>query len=430
VSRLPRRTTTGSVDRGLRSGTLLAAATVTASLLSYAFNLVLTRALGPQGFGSVGALLGLAVIGSVPATALQLECARLVASGRDTDIRWLVGRAGVAVSAVTMAAGLALAPLIDHVLRLETLWDAVLLALLLFPQTLTGALLGVLLGRGRLGLFSFLILSVGLLRLAAGAATDLADAGPTFALAAAALGAALSMGLGLLAVGLPSRRPRAAAARPGARELLVGLFRATAGAAALMVLLNVDLLVARAALDDQGSGTYAFLTIFGRVTFWTTGFLSLWVFPRVARSPGSRRPVGWALAVIAVGGALAAAASMLLGPELVRVLAGPEYAGAAPYVGAFAVAGTLMSVIQLGTYVDVARRRHGVSIAAWGAAGVIAATTTALDVSSIWGIITVTNGVLGALTLYALYRLRAGAPVDPGPEPGPDAVPAGLRAPA
>lgn len=389
----------------LRSGLPLAAATVLSGVLSYGFNLILTRALGPEGFGAMGALLGAAVIGSVPATALQLEVARLVASGESVAARWLVGRAAMAVSVASFIVGLALAPLLDHVLRLHTVWDAVLLAALLFPQTLTGALTGYLLGRRRIDLFALVVVSIGVTRLAAAVVTQALDGGITFALTATVVSAGISMGLGLWAV----RRCGATGEgtpHPGARSFAVGLSRAAAGAAALMVLLNVDLLVARAVLADNASGQYAFLTIFGRMTFWGTSFLSLWVFPRVAGSSGAARAIRVSVAAVAAGGVLAVGSASVLREELVALLAGPAYAQATPYVGAFALAGALIAIVQLGTYIDVARGRHHLTFAAWAGALLLVGAVFATGASSISGIITVANVVLALLAVVALVSFR------------------------
>jgi O-antigen/teichoic acid export membrane protein len=362
----------------------------------------------------MGALLGAAVIGSVPATALQLEVARLVASGEAVGARWLIGRAAVSVSVASLVVGLALAPVLDHVLRLHTVWDAVLLALLLFPQTLTGALTGYLLGRRRIDLFALVIVSIGVTRLAAAVVTQVADGGITFALGATVIGASASMGLGLWAVRRcgPSEDT---APRPGARRFTVGLSRAAAGAAALMVLLNVDLLAARAVLGDNASGQYAFLTIFGRMTFWGTSFLSLWVFPRVAGSSGATRAIHVSVVAVAAGGVLAVGTASLFGGQLVSLLAGPAYAQATPYVGAFALAGALIAVVQLGTYVDVARGRHQLTIAAWFGALLVVGTVFATGASSISGIITIAIVVLALLAVVALVSFRGAAPAS---EPG------------
>ena len=67
--------------RGLaRSGAVLAGATLAANVLGYVLVLALSRLLPPADYGAVGALLNLAVIGLVPALAVQLVAARRTAA--------------------------------------------------------------------------------------------------------------------------------------------------------------------------------------------------------------------------------------------------------------------------------------------------------------------------------------------------------------
>lgn len=396
---------------GATSGATLAVATAVASLFSYAFALILIRALGPVAYGEVGALLGAAVIGSLSMTALQLEVARLVATGRGGGSRRMLGLS-LAVSAATTGVALVLVPVLDRVLRLSTPLDAVLLAVLLFPQTLTGGLLGVLLGRNRLGLFAVVLVSAGLSRLLAAVATAVVHGGASFALAAAAVANLAAAALGLVAV----RRTGPGTALgdgPTTREFAAGLARAVAGAGALMVLLNTDLLVARAVLPDNASGQYAFLTVFGRVTFWGTSFMSLWVFPRVAASAGSTRAVRLALGVVVAGGALAVTVVTVLGRPLVHLLAGPAYASSVPYAAGFAVAGALISVVQLATYVDVARARHHVTVVVWLGACALALACWLTGADTIGSVIRLTVGVLALVAVAGLALLLRGTHTRP-----------------
>lgn len=74
--------------RALRAGTvpalLISLGTMTANLLGYGFFLVLNRTQSPENLGALVALTNLAVIGAVPALALQLVVARRVARARAT----------------------------------------------------------------------------------------------------------------------------------------------------------------------------------------------------------------------------------------------------------------------------------------------------------------------------------------------------------
>ena len=127
-----------------------------AGLIGYLFNLVLTRSLGPQAYGSLGALLGVAIIAAVSATALQLEVSRAAARPGGVSTRnaltlsWTVALlTGTVIALAT--------PLIDAALRLPTARDALLLAVLLVPQTLSGGIQGLALGRQRFTAYAVLL---------------------------------------------------------------------------------------------------------------------------------------------------------------------------------------------------------------------------------------------------------------------------------
>lgn len=398
----------------LRSGSPLAVATVVSGLLTYAFNVILSRALGPQLYGSVGALLAVAVIATVPATALQLELARLVASGTITTRAGLL-RLTTAVSAGTMIVALLLVPVLNRVLRLESMADALMLALMLFPQTFTGGILGMLLGHHRMSAFAMVLIAMGASRFLAAVATLVVSGGTTFALAGAAIGLAVAaiLGLWLLWTNTPSRSGERPA--PAASDLARGLLRASGAAAALMTLLNVDLVLARVVLNDHDSGLYAFATVFGRITFWGTGFLSLWVYPRVASGGQVHRAIRLALFLISAVGGVALAGSFVAGGLISRVLAGAEYVTAGRYAPWFAAAGALMATVQFAVYVDVARARTRLVLYAWGAAVALLAILLLLSSPTIGSVVGADVGVLAVLSLAALVTLRTRPRAPGGP---------------
>ena len=346
-----------------RSGAVLAVATVVAGVLGYVYILVLTRALGPVGDGVLGSLLGLSVVLSIASTALQLEATRAVAIDPSAPRGWL-HRRGIAISFATGALTLLATPLIDAVLRLPTPTLVFALAAVMLPQTYVGVQLGILLGAGRTGAFSLLLVVSGASRTAAAVLTAVLHQSPAFALwVSAATGVATNVIGALLIRRLP--RPHLASDHPPIGWS--GFLRAALGAGALIVLLNADLLTARAVLPDKESGWYAFLTVFGRVTFWGTNFVALWVFPHEAARESAAKARAYALTAVAVIATFAVASSWLAGDVITDTLAGPEYAGAAGYAPWFAVAGSLLSVVQLATYVDVARGRRRLSLVVWAA---------------------------------------------------------------
>lgn len=411
----PSSPTRDSTARLARSGAALAAATLLSGLVGYVFVLIVTRALGPREYGVLGSLLGVALLASVTATALQLELTRAVASGQAGQVRPLLTRSLI-VSAITSAVIVAAAPVLLAALRLPDVNGVFGLAALLFSQTFVGGLQGIMLGRGKVGAFGVLLVTTALSRVLAALITVATDGGSTFTLYVASVTALPPV---LLGIWLVARRPGAAdgRGRPGADAsaaaargagTYAGLVQAGAGAGALMLLLNADLLAGRAVLDDTASGHYAFLTIFGRVTFWGTNFIALWVFPHVAARSDTGRAERAAVGAIAAIGVTGVAVCWVFGRTLTRLIAGEAYLPAAGYAPAFSAAGALIAVVQLAIYVDVARARR-LLIAAVALAGVaLLALIAVLPDPGVGQVIAVTLGVLGVVAGLGLWSMHVG----------------------
>lgn len=344
----------------------LAVATTVGHALSYAFSLVLSRALGPADFGALGALLAVGIVASVPATALQTQVARLAAvSPGGADLRrgyrlgWTIG-GSVALVMTVLAIPLA------ALLRLDSALGVLLLSAGLIPLGALGARQGVLLGRGAFTMLAAASVLVPALRLVGAGVAAGSGVGVSGALG---LQAAATW-LGLLAViGLVRTLPNQAgtdsvrAPGPSAASLLA----ATSGLVGLFVLANVDVLLARAFLTDVDSGVYAVASIGAKVVFWGSHFVALLVFPRVARGEGDLSLVLRAGAVVAVVGGAAALLSVPLAPPVLDFLVGPAYADAAAVAPWFVVLGTLLALVQLSTYASLAADRRRFSAVLWGA---------------------------------------------------------------
>lgn len=421
-----------------RSGASLAAATFASGILGYVYIVVLTRSLGPQLYGELGALLGLTVIFAVTSTALQLEATRAVALDPAGPTGWILRR-GALVSVGTMVLGLLIAPLVVRTLHLSSAWPAIGVAAVLLPQTFIGGQLGILLGGGRHVAFSLLLVLSAGSRTVAAVATAVLGGGPNLALWITAATALAVNGIGALQLRRGDAggvsRERGVSTRHTAEEVMLagnetivevglvesaesgttrpgwgGLVRASIGAGALLALLNADLLAARSVLGGTESGWYAFLTLFGRVTFWGTNFLALWVFPHVASRGSASRAVRVALAAVAAVGTLAIVVTWAFDDALTRALAGPAYAAAAPSAPAFAAVGMLLAVVQLATYVDVARARHTVSVIVWLGAFAVATAVRFVAPVTVRGIVTtalVVLAVVAGLSLATLVPRKA-----------------------
>jgi O-antigen/teichoic acid export membrane protein len=346
------------------AGLALGVATAIGHALSYAFSLVLSRALGPADFGALGALLGIAVVASVPATALQTQVARYAA----VDPSDAATRQGYRLSwGIGLAQGLALAAAampLATLLRLDSGLSVLLLGAGLVPVSLIAARQGTLLGRGAFGLLATTVVLVPALRLAGGAVAAWSRMGVSGALGMQAVATWVGLVLVVLLV-----RPVAGETRgtggPASGPRLVGVLAAGASLLGLFVLANVDVLLARALLTDTESGVYAVGALGAKAMFWGSQFVALLVFPDVARRDSGGRVVLLAgLIVTGIGGA-ATALSVVLAAPVVDLLVGPAYAAAAAVVPWFVVLGTLLALVQLMTYAAVAAVDHRVSVLLW-----------------------------------------------------------------
>jgi len=336
-----------------RAGVLLGVASVLSNALGYGLTVLLTRSFGPAEYGALGALLGVGLIGGIPAGALTYVLARRTAAAAlPTGANERAGlRLSITVGAVVGGLVIVLSPVADAFFHLGSPWPALWLGVMLLPYSVQGALLGGLLGHERYTAFAAGQLLTALARFAAGVVTAL------LALSVAGAMAALAVGTFAAAAGLWWMCGPASWSVPGrSRDLLADLARACSAIAGVIVLSNVDLLLARHFLSREESGAYALAALFGKACLWGAQFVPALVFPRLARDGSGRGLLlRSAAAAAGVGAAGILVASVAAGP-VVRVIAGddPGYAEAVNLAVPFAILGTLWALVQLALLAAVA----------------------------------------------------------------------------
>ena len=336
-----------------RAGVLLGVASVLSNVLGYGLTVLLTRSFGPAEYGALGALLGVGLIGGIPAGALTYVLARRTAAAElPAGANERAGlRLSITVGAVVGGLVIVLAPVADAFFHLGSPWPAFWLGVMLLPYSVQGALLGGLLGHERYTAFAAGQLLTALARFAAGVVTAL------LALSVAGAMAALAVGTFAAAAGLWWMCGPASWSVPGrSRDLLADLARACSAIAGVIVLSNVDLLLARHFLSREESGAYALAALFGKACLWGAQFVPALVFPRLARDGSGRGLLlRSAAAAAGVGAAGILVASVAAGP-VVRVIAGddPGYAEAVNLAVPFAILGTLWALVQLALLAAVA----------------------------------------------------------------------------
>ncbi|WP_329792435.1 polysaccharide biosynthesis protein [Lentzea sp. DG1S-22] len=339
-------TTTTRLDALLITGALLGA-----NAASYVLTIAAARALAPAVFGELSALLALVVIGVVPAMSLQTVAALRVTS---LGPRPLFGL-GLAVSAGMTVLTLALVPLLARLLHLDGPWPVVWLALSLAPLTVLGVLHGLLQGTHRFGALALLVSLEGLGKVGGGVTGLWLSPSSTSVLAGTAIGSFLVVLTGWRLCGGP--RP----ARPaGGPDVL----HASQAMLALVLLVNLDLVLARHQLAGQAGG-YAVGAVVTKIAYWLPQAVGVLVLPRMAVADDRRRMLPKALAVCAGLDAFVVAGCALFGPLGVSLIGGSNYHGDSIPLWQFALVGSCLALVQLLLFSRIASGDRRSTVAVW-----------------------------------------------------------------
>lgn len=373
---------------------LVAGALAIAQVAAYAVSVVAARALGPDGFGILAALLGILLIGSVLAMGIQAVAARRLvhvdARERDGAARSMLRDGLIGGGAVALAT-LAISPLLIWLLRLDG-WGALVLAAAAFvPITWAGAQYGVAQGRESYRRLAAVYALVGLGRGIGGVAGALATGTVLGTMAGLALGTALGAIAGRITVAPLAR---------GSRERLDGFFSESAHAThallALFVLTNVDVLLARALLSAEDAGVYGVGAVIAKVAFWLPQFVGVVAFPRFA---DARRGKATVVSLLAVGtiGLLVVVATALLPGVVVAFVGGAAYVALVPLAWLFAAIGASFALAQALLLTRLAIDDRRAVIAVWSAAALLVALATLVMPRSVGGL--ATSALIAGLAL-------------------------------
>jgi O-antigen/teichoic acid export membrane protein len=400
-------------SRHLGSAALVSAAFLGTNALAYAFTVLAARTLAPAAFGELAALTSVLLVGAVPATGVQTATAlylggRWGAEGIGRTIARLHAVAGGVGLAVAGVVTLLAAP-VTAVLHLPGVVGVLWLAALLVPTTLIAGYQGLLQGAGRYGRLAGANAFCGLAKLAGGTAGLLSGGTPTAALAGMTVGSCLAA----LAAWAVSGRPGLAR---GVREPGVAALRASAALLGFVLLLNLDLLLARHHLPAAAAGEYAVGSIVAKVAFWLPQGVGVVLLPQLADAAHRRRLLPVAVAVVGTLGALLTLATAALGARALPLIGGSAYGGTlGSATWLFAVLGGLLAVAQLLLYSGIAAADRWSVVAVWTAALAecvaveLLAATGRLSTPSIAGTAAVTAAVLVTTGLVRHSRDGAGS---------------------
>lgn len=366
----------------VRSVGWVTAGTLLANLLAYAAQVPASRLLGPDGFGEFAVLGAAMLVASVPALALQAVVARQVVRGSSTRRLWrLIAIVFAVVAAVSVVAVVAMMDIARTGLAstAAALGSAAPLAVIAGGQ-------GFLQGAGRFRLLGTLLAAVGVLRSVPVVAAVLAGTDATGALLAGTVGTVVAAAL-VGAVAARGHRGDDGAPVPGVA--LSDVLAASGVQFVMIVAVSVDLLLSRSVLSPDDAGVYALGAVATKAAFWLPQAIGVVAYPRLADPVRSSTALRRAIAVLGGIGAAVTLLAAVAGP-LVPVVISEDYRSVAGLMWVFALAGSLVSVLQLMLLTAIARNR---------ARGAVPALVVL--VAEVVVILTVVNSVIGLVAVAA-----------------------------
>nr|WP_264886219.1 polysaccharide biosynthesis protein [Dietzia sp. NCCP-2495] len=372
------------------------AGSILANIAAYLLHLPASRWLGPEGYGAFAALLSAQLLVAVPSLALQAVVARELVRGIPGDRLRPLGRRVALL--VALIAALAVAPVS---LFLDTPLAATAAALAPGPiLCLLATEQGLLQGAERFRALGIVLATAGAGKVVPAVAVLAFGGGVGAALAAGAVGVALSW---LVAARIVAAGRRTSPGDAGSSTVgVASVLAAGQVQLVMMALTSVDLLLARALLAPEDAGRYALGAVAAKAAFWLPQAVGTVLYPRMADPAGHRGAVRSAVGVLLGIGAVVVAAAAVASP-LVPVLVGADYQPVAGYLWAFAALGVTLSVLQAFLLATIATDRTVEATIAW--CGLV------LTVAAVWfaprdvvGVLAAALGVVVVTTVVAGWR--------------------------
>jgi O-antigen/teichoic acid export membrane protein len=344
-----------SGSRLVRQNLVLFVGGFLAGVGGFVYHSIAGRALGPEAYGEVSALVGVYTVGTtvnlMVVVVLARYAATLKATGRPGAIRHIVQRTAtvIAMPAVLfclLAAALAVPG--AAFLQLVSPLPLVVVGVAIAAYWYTAIPRGVLQGTQRFHALSAnlsleIVVRTGLLVVFL--LLGLSVFGATLAILA---GVVFAFGLGLYSIrdafALEPERVRV-------RTMAAFALTASAGTLGISLLYNADVVLAKHYLNQYDAGIYGSLNKLGTILFYGTLSVSQVLFPRVLEAVAKRHHPGRLLllsaALMSLLGLCAIAVFAVAPGLVVGILYGPKYLSAQPYLLAVGCIGLAVSLSNL-----------------------------------------------------------------------------------
>lgn len=391
----------------IRSSGFLAVCIMVTNVATYGFQIIAARILGPGQYGGVASMMSLLLVAGVVQLGMQATASRRVTEtpGQERAIERTVLRATYRAAVVVGAVMLIASPLVWRMLRLDSIYPALLVAVCAVPLTIMGGQAGVLQGERRwLGL-AMIYLALGIPRVVVATAAMWIRPTEGAAMAGVALAQFAPAIVGWWVL---RRRTSSVEEKPGPiKPVVVEMLHGSFALLGFFALSNVDILIARNVLSDHVSGLYAGGLILTKAVLFLPQFVVIIAFPSMSAEASRRSALLKSLALVAGLGACATAGSWLLSWLAMIFIGGPDYAEIEGLLWVFAILGTVLSVLQLLVYSVLARRSRlsayllWIAVAAVLGLGAVQSTAEGL----VWAVLSIDATLAAVLLAATFWRL-------------------------
>lgn len=340
-----------------RSSGSIAVAMAVMSVATYGFTMIAARILGTRTFGAFASLMATLLVIGVLQLGLQTTAARRISADPEhvEQIEQIILRVTYRASLVLGAVLLLLTPVINWVLRLDSLATAAMVGVTSIPVTIMGGQAGILQGERRWWPLAVLYVANGVPRLVLGTAMIMWKPTEFAAMVGVALGAIAPVLVGAYAL----RRGRPEGRRSdvhGARAVIKETLHNSQALLAFLALSSVDVIVARNVLPEHEAGLYAGGLIMTKAVLFLPQFVVIVAFPSMSTPRERRRALTRSLALVAGLGVVSTLGAWILSGLALVFVGGKEYASIEEKLWLFAVLGTVLAMLQLLVYAVLARQ--------------------------------------------------------------------------
>ncbi|HEX2892728.1 MAG TPA: polysaccharide biosynthesis protein [Marmoricola sp.] len=355
-------------DSVLRGPGAIAIAMGVMNVATYGFTMIAARLLGPQTYGALASLLATLLVIGVLQLGLQATAARRISAEPqhvaqiEKTVLGVTYRASLLVGVILLL----LTPLVNRVLKLDSLGTAALVAVAAVPLTMMGGQAGVLQGERRWWPLAVMYVASGVPRLLIGTGLILWRPDEFAAMVGITVGLLPPVALGWWA--LRRKRDDAVASEEhGFRMVLRETVHNSQALFAFFALSNADIVVARNVLPNHSAGLYAGGLILAKAVLFLPQFVVVVAFPSMSTAVERSRALTRSLLLVGGLGLVATLAAFVLKDVALVFIGGDDYREIASRLWVFAILGTALSMLQLLVYSVLARQGKRSAYLVWAA---------------------------------------------------------------